>query len=286
MNFKLFKIKTIECILISLLISILLTKCESKGSLIILNEENWDQMLSEEWMVEFFAPWCPACRALTHEWNTFSTWSSDLSIKVGSVDVTANPGLSGRFMVTALPTIYHVKDGVFRQYKGSRDSNAFVSFIEEKKWQSIDPVSNWKSPDSFQMSIVSYFFKISMALRSVHNRLVEDYGIPYWGSYILFAFATIILGAILGLLIVCVIDLIFPAKMTTEDSKDNQIRDVSETNANSDNSDLNDDDINDINDINDIHSDEKEESSDDTNTEGNNELRRRKKSINSQDEED
>lgn len=38
-----------------------------------------------------------------------------------------------------------------------------------------------------------------MALRSVHNSLVEDYGIPYWGSYILFAFATILFGAILGL---------------------------------------------------------------------------------------
>lgn len=81
------------------------------------------------------------------------------------------------------------------------------------------------------MSVISYFFKISMALRSVHNRLVEEYGIPYWGSYVLFAFATILLGAILGLvcvqkcskmsssnhfpslqLIVCLIDLLFPAK--------------------------------------------------------------------------
>ena len=76
-----------------------------------------------------------------------------------------------------------------------------------------------------------------MALRSVHNSLVEDYGIPYWGSYIVFALATILVGAILGLvsaqirhfinltianksfqhhhhqLIVCVIDLIWPAKL-------------------------------------------------------------------------
>lgn len=51
------------------------------------------------------------------------------------------------------------------------------------------------------MSVVSNFFKISMALRAVHNTFVEDYGIPYWGSYILFAFATIIFGAILGLVI-------------------------------------------------------------------------------------
>lgn len=52
-----------------------------------------------------------------------------------------------------------------------------------------------------RMSIVSNFFKISMALRGIHNILVEDYGIPYWGSYILFAFATILFGALLGLVI-------------------------------------------------------------------------------------
>ncbi|CAG2163448.1 unnamed protein product [Oppiella nova] len=195
------------------------TICGTEGKaspLVTLTEDNWTDMLSGEWMVEFFAPWCPACRSLQKDWNSFATWSQDLSIRVGAVDVTANPGLSGRFLVTQLPTIYHVKDGVFRQYKGSRDSNAFVSYVEEKSWQSTEPVSLWTSPDSVLMSVVSYFFKISMALRAVHNRLVDDYGIPYWGSYVLFAFVTILFGALLGLLIVCVIDLIFPAKMSEE----------------------------------------------------------------------
>jgi hypothetical protein len=39
-------------------------------------------------------------------WEEFSGWSKDLNIKVGQVDVTQSPGLSGRFMVTALPTIF------------------------------------------------------------------------------------------------------------------------------------------------------------------------------------
>lgn len=113
--------------------------------------------------------------------------------------------------------LFSVKDGVFRQYKGTRDVNTFVSFIEEKKWQSIEPISSWKAPNSMpyvefihlqfifycifvlRMSIVSNFFKISMTLRALHNSLVEDYGIPYWGSYILFAFVTILFGAMLGL---------------------------------------------------------------------------------------
>ncbi|XP_076319315.1 thioredoxin-related transmembrane protein 1-like [Tachypleus tridentatus] len=184
----------------------------SKGSLLVLQEDNWKEMLSGEWMVEFFAPWCPACKALEPVWKEFSGWSDDLGVRVGHVDVTLNPGLSGRFMVTALPTIYHVKDGQFRQYRGSRGKEAFISFVEEKKWTSIDPVSWWHSPQSFIMSIVSYFFKLSMALRSTHNMIVEDYGIPYWGSYIIFALGTILLGAILGLMIVCVIDFAFPPK--------------------------------------------------------------------------
>ncbi|XP_053209680.1 thioredoxin-related transmembrane protein 1-like [Panonychus citri] len=183
-----------------------------KGKLIKLNEDNWDDLLTGEWMVEFYAPWCPACQSLEPHWDSFSSWSDELNIKVGNIDVTANPGLSGRFMVTALPTIYHVKDGQFRQYKGSRETNAFVGFVEEKKWQTLETISNWKHPSSIQMSIVSQFFKISMALRAVHNRLVQDYGIPYWGSYVLFALATILLGTILGLIIVCIIDIFLPFK--------------------------------------------------------------------------
>ncbi|CAG2099999.1 unnamed protein product [Medioppia subpectinata] len=260
-----------------IIVAILLHLCRqssAKSALIVLTEDNWSDMLSGEWMVEFFAPWCPACRSLQKDWQTFATWSEDLSINVGAVDVTANPGLSGRFLVTQLPTIYHVKEGVFRQYKGSRDSNAFVNFVEQKTWQSLDPISLWTSPDSVLMSIVSYFFKVSMALRAVHNRLVDDYGIPYWGSYVLFAFVTILFGALLGLLIVCIIDLIFPAKMSDETKDQKNL-----------NSKVKDDDSNDlIDDRIQEEEEEDEETSDDVNA--GTELRRRRKTSDSDDKVD
>ncbi|XP_013776318.1 thioredoxin-related transmembrane protein 1-like [Limulus polyphemus] len=226
---------TSKCFILLMFLLSLYPLVHSKGNLLVLGEDNWKEMLSGEWMVEFFAPWCPACKALEPVWKEFSSWSDDLGISVGHVDVTLNPGLSGRFMVTALPTIYHVKDGQFRQYRGSREKEAFISFVEEKKWTSIDPISWWQSPQSFIMSTVSYFFKLSMALRSTHNMIVEDYGIPYWGSYIIFALGTILLGAILGLMIVCIIDLIFPPKATsftsskkTDQSDENQEKKVEE----------------------------------------------------------
>uniref|UniRef100_A0A158P6P0 Thioredoxin domain-containing protein n=1 Tax=Angiostrongylus cantonensis TaxID=6313 RepID=A0A158P6P0_ANGCA len=156
------------------------------------------------------APWCPACKDLQKAWNAFADWSNDLNIKVGEVDVTVNPGLSGRFLVTALPTIYHVKDGVFRVYSGPRDKNDFITFIEDKRWRSIDAVPDYKHPNSKQMAVVAVFFKLSMAVRDLHNHLVEVKGIPSWASYSLFAGVTLALGCILGFFIVLIIDQVFP----------------------------------------------------------------------------
>jgi len=200
------------------------------GKLTQISEENWQVMLKGEWMVEFMAPWCPACRALSPTWEDFAGWSEDLDIGVGQVDVTISPGLSGRFMVTALPTIFHVKDGVFRQYRGARDKDSFISFVEDKKWTQVEEISSWKDPNSVQMSLVSYFFKLSMVLRNVHTTLTEDYQLPYWVSYVAFAVATILLGGILGLILVCCIDCIFPPrrednqhKQTRDDKKDSDV---------------------------------------------------------------
>lgn len=63
--------------------------------------------------------------------------------------------------------IHSVLNGKFRQYKGSRDIESFMTFIEEKKWEQVEPVSSWKAPDSIQMSVVSSFFKLSQTLRVI-----------------------------------------------------------------------------------------------------------------------
>lgn len=168
-------------------------------------------------MVEFYAPWCPACTALQPAWRELSIQTSQksLNIKTGAVDVTISPGLSGRFVVTALPTIFHVINGEFRQYKGPRDVNSMMDFLELGKWKQVEPVPSWKAPDSIQMSLVANFFKLSQTLRSIHTALMETYGLPTWGSYLIFAVATIFIGALLGLVLVCVIDLLYPPKRST-----------------------------------------------------------------------
>merc|ERR1719474_1526785 len=65
--------------------------------------------------------------------------------------------------------------------------------------------------------------------------MTEDYQLPYWVSYVAFAVATIFLGGILGLILVCCIDCIFPPrredsqhKQTREDKKDSDVEDDDE----------------------------------------------------------
>jgi len=177
-----------------------------------IDEENWRQILEGEWMLEFHAPWCPACKDLHKAWNAFADWGKDLNINVGEIDVTDNPGLSGRFLITSLPTIYHIKDGVFRLYTGPRDNEDFIWFVEENKWKVVESLPAWKNPDSIQMAIVAKFFKLSMAVRDLHSQLIEEHGIPAWGSYGIFAGGTLLLGSILGVVIVYFIDYLFPNK--------------------------------------------------------------------------
>lgn len=199
-----------------------------QSKVINLNEENWHSILDKEWMIEFYAPWCPACKNLAPAWQKLGEWSNDIGIRTAKIDVTTSPALSGRFLVAALPTIFHVVNGEFRQYRGPRDADSLITFIEEQKWKDIEPISAWKHPDSIQMTIMSYFFKLSHYLKEVNNVMLVDYGMPPWLTYVLFAIVTILLGALLGLLLVSIIDLIFPSQSSRQSFAQGQAPSIDE----------------------------------------------------------
>ncbi|GCC33196.1 hypothetical protein chiPu_0011664 [Chiloscyllium punctatum] len=164
-----------------------------------LGDTNWTLILSGEWMLQFHAPWCPACKQIQADWEDLGKSGRELGIHVGKIDVTREPGLSGRFFVTTLPTIYHAKEGVFRKYHGARMLEDFRSFIQEKKWEAVESISGWKAPSSVVMSGMAGLFRLSVWIRQIHSYLTETLGIPAWGSYVIFAVATLMAGLILGL---------------------------------------------------------------------------------------
>ncbi|KAG7229137.1 hypothetical protein INR49_013080 [Caranx melampygus] len=157
--------------------------CARPSSLKEVTDGNWEDILTGEWMIEFYAPWCPACQQLQPVWKEFADWGEDMGVNIAKVDVTEQPGLSGRFIITSLPTIYHCKDGTFRKYQGARTKDDFLSFVHEQKWKAVEPVSSWFGPSSFLMNSMSALFKLSMFIRRCHNYMTEQLGIPVWGSY-------------------------------------------------------------------------------------------------------
>ncbi|XP_023807467.1 thioredoxin-related transmembrane protein 1 isoform X1 [Oryzias latipes] len=182
-----------------------------------VTDANWDRILAGEWMIEFYAPWCPACQQLQPVWKDFADWGDDMGVNVAKVDVTEQPGLSGRFIITSLPTIYHCKDGVFRKYQGPRTKEDFLSFVDDQKWKTVEPISSWFGPSSFLMNLMSALFKLSMFIRRCHNYMTDSLGIPVWGSYVIFGLVTLFLGLALGLLLVFIADFVFPSRRFSSD---------------------------------------------------------------------
>lgn len=171
-----------------------------------LTDKTWKDMLCGQWMVEFYAPWCPSCQHFESVWNEFSDAMVAKEIQVASVDINQYPSLSGRFRISILPTIYYVRDGVFRQFNGERSLNGLKNYIEFQEWKRTEPVSPYFAPDSIPMSLVSGIFDISVLVKDAYTLLQDRYGWPSWLIYIVFTVIIIIVGLILGFGVLLLID--------------------------------------------------------------------------------
>ncbi|XP_012866373.1 PREDICTED: thioredoxin-related transmembrane protein 4 [Dipodomys ordii] len=169
-----------------------------------MTASNWTLVMEGEWMLKFYAPWCPSCQQTDSEWETFARNGESLQINVGKVDVIQEPGLSGRFFVTTLPAFFHAKDGIFRRYRGPGIFEDLQNYILEKKWQSVEPLTGWKSPASLTMSGMAGLFSISGKIWHLHNYFTVTLGVPAWCSYVFFVLATLVFGLFMGLVLVII----------------------------------------------------------------------------------
>ncbi|KAI0226533.1 Thioredoxin-related transmembrane protein 4 [Lamellibrachia satsuma] len=147
--------------------------------LVELSEADWRDMLEGEWLVKLYAPWCPACKVTMHTWRLIANYSAELGVIIGQMDVTKYPGLAGRFMARTLPTIYHVKHGIFRKYPGVDDYvEPVMSFLINEKWQQLPPVPWYRVPTSIPMSLVAVAFRTARKLMVMRHTLMRNFGIP------------------------------------------------------------------------------------------------------------
>ncbi|KAM6162896.1 thioredoxin-related transmembrane protein 4 [Rhynchocyon petersi] len=187
-----------------------------------MTASNWTLVMEGEWMLKFYAPWCPSCQQTDSEWETFARNGDILHVSVGKIDVIQEPGLSGRFFVTTLPAFFHAKDGIFRRYRGPGIFEDLQNYIVEKKWQSVEPLTGWKSPASLTMSGMAGLFSISGKIWHLHNYFTVTLGIPAWCSYVLFVVATLVFGLFLGLVLVIISECFCVPRSINDHSEQNQ----------------------------------------------------------------
>ncbi|MBI3441008.1 MAG: thioredoxin [Proteobacteria bacterium] len=81
-------------------------------------------------LVDFFATWCPPCKALSPILETIAAEKAD-SLKIVKVDVDASPEIAAQYYIKSMPTLLMVRDGeVIAKTIGAAPKSEVVKWID------------------------------------------------------------------------------------------------------------------------------------------------------------
>ncbi|XP_055390111.1 thioredoxin domain-containing protein 5 [Condylostylus longicornis] len=121
----------------SFLIVLLMSEsfCEEESKVVKLGYDNFEKSLkSNNYFVDFFAPWCGHCKRLTPIWEELANEKNHPSsnLVVAEVDCTNEQELCADQSIKGYPTIILFKKGEAPiRYLGHRDMESMKSFLNE-----------------------------------------------------------------------------------------------------------------------------------------------------------
>lgn len=109
-------------------------------SIITLTDENFGQATKGKVMlVDFWAAWCPPCRAMAPVLNELAG-ELDGNMQIGKVNIDQYPSIAEQYNVRSIPTFILFKDGKeMKRYVGLKQKNFLLQEMKKASGKALKP---------------------------------------------------------------------------------------------------------------------------------------------------
>jgi len=159
-------------------------RADEASDVVVLTKSSFKKAVDDEKpvLVEFYAPWCGHCKALTPEYEKAATQLKASGIQLAKVDCTVEEAVCKDNGVQGYPTLKIFRSGTPVDYQGPRKADSIVSYMKKQLLPALSEVTA-KNAESFVDSdnvVVVGFFKSTdskeyQALLSVANKLRDSF---------------------------------------------------------------------------------------------------------------
>ncbi|EFA76811.1 thioredoxin fold domain-containing protein [Heterostelium album PN500] len=114
---------------VSALVLVSFVHSEGTSDVITITASNVQLLKDNNYLVEFFTPWCGFCKKLAPIYEELATKVKGKH-NIAKVDCTTDQDICQQFQVAGYPTIKYVSQGQVYEYQGAREVEDFEKFLD------------------------------------------------------------------------------------------------------------------------------------------------------------